>query len=169
MGELTATGISWCHCWHTGRVVAHVLLVQISTLVLCEHKAGVLAGATLNSVTAAVQLAGQGGEVTALVTGGTPDAEAAAGQASRVGGVSHVLVAQHEALRHQQAEPLAALVRAVQARCVFIGGMREFAKQTECTYACCSYAYHSKIIVCLHMHLQQESLSLFLLFSVCAI
>ncbi|KAJ3026944.1 UNVERIFIED_CONTAM: hypothetical protein HDU68_004791 [Siphonaria sp. JEL0065] len=58
-----------------------------STLVLVEHKNGVIASSTLNAVTAAVQL---GFPVSALVAGGS--SAAAAQAATQVSGVSRVLV-----------------------------------------------------------------------------
>ncbi len=59
--------------------------MQLSTLVVAEHKAGALAGSTLNTITAGAQL---GGDLTALIAG--QDIGAVAEQASKVKGVSKV-------------------------------------------------------------------------------
>ncbi|MFD2234354.1 electron transfer flavoprotein subunit alpha/FixB family protein [Phaeospirillum tilakii] len=80
----------------------------MSVLVLAEHEAGALKPATLNTVTAALQL---GGEVDLLVAGAGvgPVAQAAAA----IPGIAKVLVAESDALAHPLAEPLAAVLVAL--------------------------------------------------------
>lgn len=61
------------------------LALQVSTLVVVEHKGGQVAGPTLNTLTAAGQL---GGDVTALVGG--CEVQGVAEQTSKLPGVSKV-------------------------------------------------------------------------------
>ena len=74
-------------------------------LVIAEHDNATLKGATLSTITAALQC---GPDVHVLVAG--QDAGAAAQQAARVAGVSRVLYAQDAGLAHGLAENVAALV-----------------------------------------------------------
>ena len=77
-------------------------------LVIAEHDNASIKGATLNTVTAAVQC---GGDVHVLVAGA--DAAAAAQAASKIGGVAKVLHADAECLGHGLAENMAAQVLAI--------------------------------------------------------
>lgn len=80
-------------------------------LVVADHDNAALSPSTLNVVTAAAKL---GGDVTVLVAGRgcAPVGEAAA----KAGGVSRVLVAEHEALEHRGAENVCELLRALHAK-----------------------------------------------------
>ena len=80
----------------------------MTTLVIAEHDNASLKGATLNTITAAVQV---GGDVHVLVAGANAGAVAAA--AAAVAGVSKVLHADSPALAEQLAENVAAQVLAV--------------------------------------------------------
>jgi electron transfer flavoprotein alpha subunit len=80
----------------------------MTTLVIAEHDNAVLKGATLNTITAAVQV---GGDVHVLVAGSNAGAVATA--AAAVAGVSKVLHADSPALAEALAENLAAQVLAV--------------------------------------------------------
>ena len=103
------------------RVDAHACLVptgprptgqvQLSTLLLAEHKGGALQPNTLHALTAAVQL---GGPVTVLVAG--DNAVLAAAAASQASGVAAVLTAEDPCLAHGLAEPMAALLHAVHTK-----------------------------------------------------
>ncbi|MBP2232747.1 electron transfer flavoprotein alpha subunit [Azospirillum agricola] len=78
-------------------------------LVVAEHDNATLKPATLNAVTAAAQIAkGIGGNIHVLVAG--KGAQAVADAASRIAGVSKVLLADDAAYEHALAEPLAALL-----------------------------------------------------------
>ena len=77
----------------------------MSVLVLAEHEAGQLKASTLNTVTAAKALGGDGH---VLVAGA--GAQAVADAAAKVEGVAKVLLADAPAFAHQLAEPLAALL-----------------------------------------------------------
>jgi electron transfer flavoprotein alpha subunit len=77
----------------------------MTCLVIAEHDHGTLKGATLNTVTAAVQC---GGEVHVLVAG--QNAAGAAQAASRIQGVAKVLHADGASLAEQLAENVAAQV-----------------------------------------------------------
>ena len=77
-------------------------------LVIAEHDNASIRGATLNTVTAAVQA---GGEVHVLVAG--HDAGEAARQAATIAGVSKVLHAEDASLAHGLAENVAAVVLSV--------------------------------------------------------
>ncbi|MGF1629040.1 MAG: FAD-binding protein [Kiloniellaceae bacterium] len=77
----------------------------MSTLIVAEHDNAVLKPATLNAVTAAGQLPG---EVHILIAGAGCDAAAAA--ASKIAGVTKVLLADDAAYAHGLAENLAPLV-----------------------------------------------------------
>ncbi|ADZ68556.1 electron transfer flavoprotein subunit alpha/FixB family protein [Polymorphum gilvum] len=77
----------------------------MTTLLVAEHAAGALNDATAKALTAA---AGLGGDVHVLVAG--KDCRAAAEQAAGLAGVAKVLVADSDALAHQLAEPMAALI-----------------------------------------------------------
>ncbi|HJV26831.1 MAG TPA: electron transfer flavoprotein subunit alpha/FixB family protein, partial [Aromatoleum sp.] len=77
----------------------------MSILVLAEHDNTQLKSATLNAVTAAVQI---GGEVHVLVAGS--GCGAAGEAAAKVVGVSKVLVADDPSLAHQLAENLAPVI-----------------------------------------------------------
>ncbi len=80
----------------------------MTTLVVAEHDHGSLKGATLNTVTAALQC---GGEVHVLVAGA--NAAGAAQAAAQIAGVSKVLHADAPCLAEQLAENVAAQVLAV--------------------------------------------------------
>ena len=77
----------------------------MTALVIAEHDNASIKGATLNTVTAALQC---GAEVHVLVAGS--DAAGAAIEASRVGGVAKVLHADTAYLKHGLAENVAAIV-----------------------------------------------------------
>ena len=80
----------------------------MSVLVLADHDNGQLAGATLNTVTAASQI---GGDIHVLVAG---DASGdVAGAAAAVAGVAKVLVANGDSLGHGIAENVAPLIQEV--------------------------------------------------------
>ena len=76
----------------------------MTTLVLLDHDRGEIKQASRSAVAAALSL----GEVHALV----PGAAVAATAASRLAGVSKVLLAESDLLTHALAEPLAALIAA---------------------------------------------------------
>jgi len=80
----------------------------MSALVIAEHDHGVLKGATLNTITAALQC---GGEVHVLVAG--HHSVAAAQAAAQIAGVSKVLHADGASLAEQLAENIAAQVLAL--------------------------------------------------------
>ncbi len=80
----------------------------MATLVIAEHNNTELKPATLNAVTAALQI---GGELHILVAGGACAAVAEA--AARIPGVSKVLVADNAAYAAQLAENMSALIVAV--------------------------------------------------------
>ncbi|MFM6985526.1 MAG: electron transfer flavoprotein subunit alpha/FixB family protein [Hydrogenophaga sp.] len=80
----------------------------MTALVIAEHDNASLKGATLNTVTAAVQC---GGDVHVLVAG--HNAAAAAAQAAQIAGVSKVIHADAEGFAHGLAENVAAQVLAV--------------------------------------------------------
>ncbi len=82
----------------------------MSILVIAEHDNATLKGATLNTVTAALQC---GTEVHVLVAGS--NAAPAAAAAAQVAGVAKVLHADHAAFAHGLAENVAAQVLAVAA------------------------------------------------------
>ena len=82
----------------------------MTALVIAEHDNATIKGATLNTVTAALQA---GGDVHVLVAG--HNAGAAAAQAAQIAGVSKVLHADSEALGHGLAENVAAQVLAMAA------------------------------------------------------
>ena len=87
---------------------------QLSTLLLAEHKGGVLQTNTLHAVTAATQL---GGPVTVLVAGAEAEGIAVVAEAAGwAKGVAGVLSAKDACLAHGLAEPTAALLAAVQRR-----------------------------------------------------
>ena len=77
----------------------------MSILVIAEHDNATLKGATLNTVTAAIQI---GADIDLLVAG--ENCSAAAEQATKISGVARVLVADHAAYSHQLAENLGLLV-----------------------------------------------------------
>ena len=83
----------------------------MTALVIAEHDNASIKGATLNTVTAAAQA---GGEVHVLVVG--HDAQGAAEAASRIAGVSKVLLADAPHLQAQLAENVASQVVDVVAR-----------------------------------------------------
>ena len=82
----------------------------MSALVIAEHDNASIKGATLNTVTAALQC---GGEVHVLVAGA--NAAAAAQAAAQIAGVTKVLHADAPGLDHGLAESVAAQVVAVAA------------------------------------------------------
>lgn len=77
----------------------------MSTLILVEHEAGEIRPATLNVVSAALQI---GGDIHLLVAGS--DTSSVAAKASKIAGVAKVLVAEDAAYAHELAENLSALV-----------------------------------------------------------
>jgi electron transfer flavoprotein alpha subunit len=77
----------------------------MSILVIAEHDNSSLKAATLNVVTAALQL---GGDVDIIVAGA--DCGAAAEEAAKVAGVAKVLVADNAAYAHQLAENVSLLI-----------------------------------------------------------
>lgn len=77
----------------------------MSILILVEHEAGEIRPATLNVVTAAAQI---GGDIHLLLAGS--DVSAVAEKASKIAGVSKVLVAENDAYANELAENLSALV-----------------------------------------------------------
>jgi electron transfer flavoprotein alpha subunit len=77
-------------------------------LVIAEHDHGTLKGATLNTVSAALQC---GGDVHVLIAG--QDAQGAAQAASKIQGVAKVLHADGPSLKEQLAENVAAQVLAI--------------------------------------------------------
>ena len=77
----------------------------MSTLILAEHEAGELRPATLSVVTAAVAI---GGDVDLLIAGS--DVAGVAEKASKIAGVSKVLVADDAAYANELAENLSAVV-----------------------------------------------------------
>jgi len=86
----------------------------MSILVIAEHDNASLKSATLNTVTAAAQLAAKaGGEVHVLVAG--LNARAAADAAAKVAGVAKVLLVEDAAYEHGLAEPLSLLVTGLAA------------------------------------------------------
>ena len=80
----------------------------MTTLVIAEHDNASIKGATLNTVTAAVQC---GGDVHVLVAG--HNAQAAAAQAAQIAGVAKVIHADDAGLAHGLAENVAAQVLAL--------------------------------------------------------
>lgn len=80
----------------------------MTVLVIAEHENGALAGATLNTITAAQQI---GGDVDVLVAGNGVDAVAQA--AAQIAGVAKVRVADDASLEGQLAENMADLVVAL--------------------------------------------------------
>ncbi len=82
----------------------------MTALVIAEHDNASIKGATLNTVTAALQC---GGDVHVLVAGANANAAAAA--AAQIAGVSKVLHAEGEGFAHGLAENVAAQVLAVAA------------------------------------------------------
>jgi electron transfer flavoprotein alpha subunit len=80
----------------------------MTALVIAEHDHGTLKGATLNTVTAAVQC---GGEVHVLIAG--LNATGAAAAAAKIAGVAKVLHADGESLGEQLGENVAAQVLAI--------------------------------------------------------
>ncbi len=80
----------------------------MTALVIAEHDHGTLKGATLNTVTAALQC---GGDVHVLIAG--QNAAGAAEAAGTLEGVAKVLLADAECLREQLAENVAAQVLAI--------------------------------------------------------
>jgi electron transfer flavoprotein alpha subunit len=82
----------------------------MTTLVIAEHDNASIKGATLNTVTAAIQC---GGDVHVLVAG--HNAQAAAAQAAQIAGVAKVLHADDAGLAHGLAENVAAQVLAIAA------------------------------------------------------
>ena len=82
----------------------------MTALVIAEHDNATIKGATLNTVTAALQA---GGDVHVLIAG--HNAGAAAAAAAQIAGVSKVIHADSEALAHGLAENVAAQVLAIAA------------------------------------------------------
>ena len=80
----------------------------MTTLVIAEHDHGTLKGATLNTVTAALQC---GGDVHVLIAG--QDAQGAAQAAAQIQGVAKVLHADGPSLKEQLAENVATQVLAI--------------------------------------------------------
>jgi electron transfer flavoprotein alpha subunit len=84
----------------------------MSILVIAEHDNASIKGATLNTVTAAIEISqAGGGDVHVLVAG--HNAQAAANQAAQIAGVAKVLHADDAGLAHGLAENVAAQVLAI--------------------------------------------------------
>ncbi len=79
----------------------------MATLLIAEHDHATLKDATNKALTAAAAL---GAEVHVLVAGGGEGTKAAAEAASKLKGVTKVLLAENASLEHDLAEPLAALI-----------------------------------------------------------
>jgi electron transfer flavoprotein alpha subunit len=92
------------------RVPTQTSTPSTAVLVLAEHRAGALAGATRSAISAATAL--NAGPVTVLVAGAEPDAAAAATAAAAVEGVQAVALAADASLEHGLAEPVAAVLAA---------------------------------------------------------
>ena len=82
----------------------------MTTLLIAEHEHENLKDSTNKALTAATQL---GAEVHVLVAGGGQRTRGAAEAASKLAGVTKVLVAEGDAYAHDLAEPLAALIVAL--------------------------------------------------------
>jgi electron transfer flavoprotein alpha subunit len=82
----------------------------MTTLLIAEHEHETLKDSTNKALTAATQL---GADVHVLVAGGGQGTKAAAEAASKLAGVTKVLVAEGDAYEHDLAEPLAALIVAL--------------------------------------------------------
>ena len=82
----------------------------MTTLLIAEHEHETLKDSTNKALTAAAQL---GGDVHVLVAGGGQGTKAAAEAASKLAGVTKVLLAEGDAYEHDLAEPLAALIVAL--------------------------------------------------------
>ncbi len=82
----------------------------MTTLLIAEHEHALLKDSTNKALTAASAL---GAEVHVLVAGGGEGTKAAAELASKLAGVTKVLVAEGDAYAHDLAEPLAALIVAL--------------------------------------------------------
>lgn len=80
----------------------------MTTLVLAEQEGGKLSSSTAKAVGAAVQM---GAEVHVLVVG--EGAQAASERVAKLTGVTKVLCAEHAALKHQLAEPVAEVLLAL--------------------------------------------------------
>ena len=83
---------------------------EANTLLFIEHKNGAINPASLSALTAAQKL---GGEVHALVTGSSSNAKAVAEAASKVKGVSKVLLSTSDAFSALLAEPIAPLIESL--------------------------------------------------------
>ena len=83
---------------------------KMTTLLIAEHEHATLKDSTNKALTAATQL---GAEVHVLVAGVGEGTKAAAEAASKLAGVTKVLVADGDAYAHDLAEPLAALIVAL--------------------------------------------------------
>src|ERR1041384_2897225 len=79
----------------------------MTTLLIAEHEHEVLKDSTNKALTAATQI---GGDIHVLVAGGGQGTKAAADAAAKLAGVTKVLLAEGDALAHDLAEPLAALI-----------------------------------------------------------
>jgi len=79
----------------------------MATLLIAEHDHATLKDSTNKALTAAAAL---GAEVHVLVAGGGEGTKAAAEAASKLKGVTKVLLAENASLEHDLAEPLAALI-----------------------------------------------------------
>ncbi len=79
--------------------------MTMATLLIAEHDNESLKDTTHKTLTAAAEI---GGDIHVLVAG--KNCRAAADQAAKLDGVSKVLVAEDDALEHQLAEPMAALI-----------------------------------------------------------
>ena len=83
-------------------------MTALATLVIAEHNNASVKGATLNTVTAALQC---GGDVHVLIAG--HNAGGAAAAAAQIAGVSKVLHAESAGFEHGLAENMAAQVLAI--------------------------------------------------------
>jgi electron transfer flavoprotein alpha subunit len=82
----------------------------MTTLLIAEHEHAILKDSTNKALTAAAAL---GADVHVLVAGGGEGTKAAAEAASKLAGVTKVLVAEDASLGHDLAEPFAALIVAL--------------------------------------------------------
>ena len=124
-----------CHSLYPSTCTSVYREVQLSTLVVAEHKDGKLAPSTLNTVSAANALGT--GDLTLLVAGAAIQPVTQAAQS--IACVHKILTAQHEALGHQLAEPWSDLLGALQAKS---------ASFCSCFCCCCwSQLEHARLLL----------------------
>ena len=86
--------------------------MQLSTLVVAEHKNSRVANATFNTISAALAL-GEG-KLSVLLAGN--EVQAVGKELQTVPGVHQILIAEQQGLEHQLAEPFAELIAALHRR-----------------------------------------------------